>query len=60
MPLDYPRINQWPEWFTVNADDEYRVEAGGRTATHKGRELIEGLPVELTPDGLEQRLVVTR
>ncbi len=60
LPLDYPRINQFPEWFTVNADDEYRVEAGGRTATHKGRELIEGLPVELTPDGLERRLTVAR
>ena len=25
MPLDYPRINQWPEWFTANVSGRYRV-----------------------------------
>ena len=44
MPLDYPRINQFPEWFTVSEGKEYAV--GGQTIP--GEELLEGLPFELT------------
>jgi pimeloyl-ACP methyl ester carboxylesterase len=28
LPVDYPRINQFPEWFTVSAVQEYEVKAG--------------------------------
>ncbi len=64
MPIDYPRINQFPEWFTVEATSGYHVkmrkvclinngsvsayqqlmEKNGR---YSGKELIEGLPVNL-------------
>lgn len=57
LPLDYPRINQFPEWFTVNADDDYRVTIDGRTMTRKGRALAEGLPIELTADALRREMV---
>jgi len=29
LPLDWPRINQFPEWFTIGADKEYRVNLNG-------------------------------
>ncbi|MFZ2053848.1 MAG: alpha/beta fold hydrolase [Candidatus Aminicenantales bacterium] len=28
LPLDYPRINQFPEWFTVGANQKYEVKVG--------------------------------
>jgi hypothetical protein len=28
LPLDYPRINQFPEWFTVSAVQKYEVKLG--------------------------------
>ncbi|HOW19577.1 MAG TPA: hypothetical protein PLC79_11115, partial [Phycisphaerae bacterium] len=60
LPLDYPRINHFPEWFTVAADAEYKVTIDGKTATHKGRELAGGLPIELAAENLQLRLVVGR
>ena len=29
LPLDYPRINQFPEWFVVSDDTKYRLENTG-------------------------------
>jgi hypothetical protein len=49
MPLDWPRINQFPEWFTVDAQNRYAV----RDLTHNskkvytGGQLQKGLPVKL-------------
>ena len=48
LPLDYPRINQFPEWFTVQADARYQVKLGSAPPQEKsGTQLAEGLPVEL-------------
>ncbi|HRE79451.1 MAG TPA: hypothetical protein PLN52_00320 [Opitutaceae bacterium] len=50
LPIDYPRINQFPEWFTVESDQEYTVAIGDRMPTsYTGRQLVEGLPVSLSP-----------
>jgi hypothetical protein len=59
LPLDYARINQFPEWFTTEADRRYTVRdvAAGSEKTLTGAALQEGLPVKLKP-GIEQRLVV--
>ncbi|MFP4057857.1 MAG: hypothetical protein ACLF0G_13405 [Candidatus Brocadiia bacterium] len=59
LPLDYPRINQFPEWFTVQADASYLVRdlAAGTEAKHTGRQLHEGLAVELEA-GKELRLEI--
>jgi len=47
MPMDYPRINQFPEWFTVDRDQDYLVSRdGGRPQQVKGRDLLD-LPVML-------------
>jgi hypothetical protein len=48
LPLDYTRINQFPEWFTVQADARYRVTLDGdRQPDHAGAQLAQGLPVKL-------------
>ncbi|UCF32453.1 MAG: hypothetical protein JSV78_08960 [Phycisphaerales bacterium] len=49
LPLDWPRINQFPEWFVVEADEEYAVydlHAEGK-ASYSGRQLAEGLAIAL-------------
>jgi hypothetical protein len=70
LPLDYPRINQFPEWFTVEADRPYKVRnvteghparqvaVPGPDAQATGRELQDGLAVDLKA-GREVRLIVT-
>ena len=48
LPLDYPRINQFPEWFTVESAERYLVAVDdGREQAVKGAELIAGLPLKL-------------
>ena len=59
LPLDYPRINQFPEWFTVAEGDRLAVrEEGGREQRVDGSALRTGLPLELAA-GQERRLRVT-
>ncbi|MBI5685567.1 MAG: hypothetical protein HZC54_10840 [Verrucomicrobia bacterium] len=59
LPLDYPRINQFPEWFTAQAGERYEVcnAASGEKQVRDGKELIEGISVSLKA-GEELRLVV--
>lgn len=49
LPLDWPRINQFPEWFTVEADREYRVARGDSQIGEalSGLDLLHGLPLAL-------------
>lgn len=59
MPLDYPRINQFPEWFTVEAGRSYHVSVGASPCeTQTGQELIAGLPANLAA-GQSMRITVT-
>ncbi len=59
LPIDYPRINQFPEWFVARAERRYTVrEPGGQASPRPGTELQSGIPIELEP-GEELRLVVT-
>ena len=58
MPMDYPRINQFPEWFTVAADGKYRLtvsnddtetgKSGNGSQQVSGSKLIEGYPIDVT------------
>lgn len=65
LPLDYPRINQFPEWFTVDARARYRVRlndgverewAGSELVAYRasipsrGTLRLEVRPVEARPD----------
>jgi hypothetical protein len=45
IPADYPRLNQFPEWFTVPRSATYETENGERPAAT----LREGLPVAVAP-----------
>jgi hypothetical protein len=60
LPADWPRINSFPEWYTVDAAARYRVldASTGRGRVVSGEELVRGLPVELRP-GQRARLVVS-
>jgi hypothetical protein len=60
LPLDYPRINQFPEWFTVAPDRRYEVREAGSAekAVHTGAALARGLLLALSAE-TERRLIVT-
>ncbi len=60
LPLDYPRINQFPEWFTVAAGSRYLISGApaGREQQATGQEMRDGLALALQP-GVETRLIVS-
>ncbi|MCX6903895.1 MAG: acetylxylan esterase [Verrucomicrobia bacterium] len=50
LPLDYTRINQFPEWFTVQIDVNYQLKLGSdRILTATGAQMAAGIPVKLAP-----------
>ncbi len=59
LPIDYPRINQFPEWFTAAPDERYVLHRVGDNTDQAltGQELLEGAPLRLQP-GVELRLVI--
>ncbi|MBI5395292.1 MAG: hypothetical protein HZA91_08365 [Verrucomicrobia bacterium] len=59
LPLDYPRINMFPEWFTAQAGVRYEIRNAGseEKQTRTGKELLDGLAVALKA-GEEMRLIV--
>ncbi len=52
LPMDYPRINQFPEWFTLNDDKNYELydEHSGKSKVYSGIILNEGLNISLKKD----------
>jgi hypothetical protein len=59
LPLDYPRINQFPEWFVTEAEKRYEVQAlGGAKHVLTGAQLQAGLEVTVK-GGVETRFVIT-
>jgi len=59
LPVDYPRINQFPEWFTALPDARYEVcpLPSGKTELRSGQELAQGVSVSLEA-GVEARWTV--
>ena len=63
MPSDYPRINQFPEWFTVEPGRTYSIKAGeNERETVSGRSLLaypvsveseESVLIQIEPMGAE-------
>ena len=47
LPADWPRINQFPEYFTVHADKEYSIRINNKDKIVKGIDLLNGLPVRI-------------
>jgi hypothetical protein len=49
LPIDYPRINQFPEWFTAEEGEEYSLISSQKELNRKvsGKQLLVGIPVKL-------------
>jgi len=49
LPLNYPRLNEWPEWFAAEPGRRYRVDDSGAelAGEHAGAALSGGLPLQL-------------
>ncbi len=51
MSVNPTRLNEFPEWFTVDLDHLYTVDIDGETSVRLGGELARGLPLKLQLDG---------
>ena len=59
LPLDWPRINQFPEYFTVDKDKIYQIETENNVIIQAipGEELQKGYPVKVKK-GKSLKLIV--
>jgi hypothetical protein len=59
LPLDYPRINQFPEWFTVEAQKTYQIKSSYIKERMKilDEELLKGWETTIKA-GDEVRIIV--
>lgn len=60
LPLDWPRINQFPEWFTVSSTDQYQmIEVSEGTSKQFGGEaLLNGISMSLDANETKRLIVV--
>ena len=49
LPMDWARINQFPQWFSVEAGGNYMVVVNGAKKTYTGAELRQGIELSLAP-----------
>ena len=51
LPIDYPRINQFPEWFTIDPNRSYKIRSSNinLNSTYYGKKLIDGIQIDLSP-----------
>jgi hypothetical protein len=51
LPVNYPRLNEWPEWFVVDPTSEYTVRDGPSATplAFSGSALAAGVELELIP-----------
>jgi hypothetical protein len=56
LPIDWPRINQFPEWFTVKSDTNYGLHdmTAGKKKSYTGKVMHEGLQVSLKAGVVKQ------
>ncbi|MBN2012181.1 hypothetical protein JW960_22825 [candidate division KSB1 bacterium] len=49
LPIDFPRINQFPEWYTINPQMQYEVKnvTTNSTRKYKGSDLEKGMFIKL-------------
>jgi hypothetical protein len=60
LPIDYPRINQFPEWFTAKTGENYSIVSSQKEISGKysGKDLLDGIPIKLKSG--EQLIVVVQ
>lgn len=51
LPIDYPRINQFPEWFIARPEKSYSIvsDNNGLKGKYSGTDLRNGLTIRLKP-----------
>ncbi|MCC6173933.1 MAG: hypothetical protein IT305_01410 [Chloroflexi bacterium] len=53
LPDDYPRLNQWPEWWAAQPGSSYAITRPSGAQLHvDGARLAAGLPIRLGPDAI--------
>ena len=59
LPVDYPRINQFPEWFTLDPNREYRITSSDKNlnGSYSGKKLGEGIDLKLS-EGTVLQLII--
>ncbi|MBN2270772.1 MAG: FAD-dependent oxidoreductase, partial [Sedimentisphaerales bacterium] len=59
MPIDWPRINQFPEWFTAHPEKRFETIdlSAGTRKTVMGKALTEGIQITLKP-GAEKHILI--
>jgi len=59
MPLDWPRINQFPEWFTVKQNKSYMVNdlTSNTRKSYTAKQLADGITIDIQA-GVPQYLIV--
>ncbi|MFC1783167.1 hypothetical protein ACFL02_06235 [Planctomycetota bacterium] len=59
LPIDWCRINQFPEWFSIEKDAHYHVlDVEKDTETHfTGEQLKKGLEIKLSA-GTEKNMII--
>lgn len=57
LPLDWPRINQFPEWYVVESDANYAAldVTTGKKSSYTGKAMLEGMPISLK-SGVEKQI----
>lgn len=61
LTTDYPRLNQWPEWWVADPARIYTVQSSDRgNSSVSGADLARGLPLSLTPGVSSQLRVCPR
>jgi hypothetical protein len=60
LPLDWPRINQFPEYFTPDRNKNYSITTAGKKQVTMvtGNELADGLPLNLNT-GETLKIIIT-
>jgi hypothetical protein len=50
LPVDYPRINQFPEWFTLDQDAIYSIQSNQEqlNGRYEGKNLKSGISISLS------------
>ena len=61
LPLNYPRLNEFPEWFTLQPGARYAVaEIGSAERILSAEELELGIVIALEPGALSRHLTVRK
>lgn len=60
LHFDYPRINQFPEWWTIKPDSKYLMIDAQKDHRQyiPGKKLLEGLPVKMEKENSKQFYLV--